>query len=161
MFKTQIQIRTMKTKFLQIAFLFFVLCFAACAQKPSSKLDPKEQLDFDHSSILIEDTITMNHVTQKVTGMWIGYYDWMNTSKTKGTYILDIKHDGEEFFTITQKGILNNKEVSVLTFEATLFLIDDRNYVFETKDGKRIQIHYLSDKQLKLGESIFVKQYTK
>lgn len=151
----------MRKKFLQTAFLFFALCFVACAQKPPSTLDPKEQLDFDHSSILIEEATTMKDVTEKVTGMWIGNYDWLNTSKTKATYILVIKHDLEEFFTITQKAILNNKEVSVQTFEVTLFLIDDRNFVFETKEGKSIQIHYLSDRQLKLGEYIFVKQYTK
>jgi len=121
----------MKAKLTQTTFLFFTLCFVACAQKHTSKLDPRESFDFDHSSILIDQTITIKDVTEKVTGTWIGNFNWLNTSSEKGTYILIIKNDREEIFTITQKIIRKNKEVNIQTDTVLLFEMDDKNYMFD------------------------------
>jgi hypothetical protein len=49
----------MKAKFFQIFFYLLTILFVSCMQKTSAAFDPTESLDFDYSSVLIEQKTTI------------------------------------------------------------------------------------------------------
>lgn len=62
-------------KYIQTIFFIITLCFVSYGQKVPATVDPRESLDFNYSSILIEETTSMSDVAKKITGTWIGNYD--------------------------------------------------------------------------------------
>ncbi len=141
----------MKQLFIIILSFVFVSC------KYLKQIDRKEELDFKYPSILSHPLPSFDKVKEKIVGIWIGNKSLLKGDTTKETYQVEIKFITEESFSILERKINDNESLNKISTNADLFIIDD--YVFEVgyKQIGIIQINYLSDKQLKLGDLLFEK----
>ncbi|MES2515706.1 MAG: hypothetical protein V4580_16240 [Bacteroidota bacterium] len=134
-------------------YLLFLLSFAFWSCHNVPQVDRLTTLDFEHPSVLRNPECSFIVVKEKICGVWIGKKSVLSKDTTMGSYTLTIDY--------ISNGSLNLLEITAdksrqTTLTGDLFILDE-NYVIKCDSLQIINIHYLSDKQLKLGEVLFKK----
>ena len=116
----------------------------------TSGIDRKDKLDFKYPSIKFT---SFQQVRDYVEGSWVGKSSLLGLDSLSDLYVLNINYLREDEFQLEEETILKGNGVNKRIVYALLFELDD-SFVFEF-ENKFHRIYYLSEKQLKIEDSLF------
>ncbi|MDO1445799.1 hypothetical protein Q0590_06030 [Rhodocytophaga aerolata] len=129
--------------------IFFSLIVFSCQH--SDTIDRQKDLDLAYPSI---DFSSFDQIKNKILGSWAGRKSVLTRDSAKGEFAVEITYDEEDYFTFTETKIEKDRQAYKTVSRVMLYELDNA-FVFETEDKNLLNLHFLSEKQLKLNDTIF------